>query len=762
MLDPREEIRSEGLQALEEVLPGFAAAEREACDAFHGSRVGWQERKAYQRWTASVALVAAARSAQVMLAQGWNPAVDVDARESPVRTRRGEGPREAVKRLNRALEGPWEGPPGERGSRRRVGRIVLKVGPGLAVLGVRDDAFGEYQAKEAMLEMRRLSDGAAMFGAPGYDADTRERVKRICRALWWNRILRLEPREDGGVRVVEWPPGGYPEDGLRMDVDGSGQVRVRNARGHGAEQAMRWVQGGSCWGNGERLNRLFAIEREFPVTTVLRASAGEVWNSPKRWEGELALAEGEARRQVLLRTGWTGRHGSGTRINAETMEKLTRYREDLGEMINARFMLQAWWVRQPKEKLGTVVARLKAGETLARAMGVRTTPEGDVALAVAERDADALAKAIERLWALAKPRTRGAEKAVASIGLNGVIALVVADPVRWCQWLASSPEKLQEAHNVLYETVCGGRPTEKIWWGETREAKGRGQAKGITRQTAMAPGEGVLAKMLWQSLRGGKTVPKAITGLRDSLSDIGADVLGLGNERRGVRNEQAALALWTHGVRSWKAMAEIAKRMHGPGWNARWIQRKDSVDAHFLEGLGSGDAPESPVGDWEEAKQIRTHHALVVEGQAMSHCVAGRLEELVSGETLLYHVGPEAPGGATVEVAVPGDSGGGFQLLEIQGFGNKGLEEWSRMVADDLIERLQGWWNGSDADAADRRRWRDERDQRMAHVEEAARKQRERQESEYREHMWPGLYEEVLPASMAPPGWTDRTQRRNA
>ena len=731
MLDARSEMVRAGLAALAELTPACERRERAGYSVFRASRKPSLQERAYATWCASVAGVLACRTAKVVLTRGWLPAVDHKAHLDPPACKRREGSRKEVDReFEQALRGPWEAEPGQG---NRYGAVHLAVTPSLEVVAGPEKlrSWRTWQSAQHSYDARRIKTGKPMLGAPVLGAEEKERVKQMARALWWCRIMRLEEKPGGALLLTEWPEGSHPAEGVRIEIR-EGRVKRLNGDKQAGADALRWIEHGWQRGDQERAERLEGLERECPIITLLMGSEEEGWNRPKEWEVELGHAEECARTWVRGRIGWRGHVPACTRIDANALERLTRYPEVKG-LLESRTTLQQWWLEQPKEVLGTAVAELRAGKPLLQALGGRQTPKEDVREAAVREDRKAIEGAVKRLWALAKPK--GWREAVPMSRLaNGSIgALLLEDPERWCDWFVSCPQKLVEADEVLEDTM------NSSW-----EFLTEGEDQVLVRM-----GEAELARMLWRALRGGKTVPRGIGGLADSLATLAEDVLGMGRRtRRGVKVEYSLKALWKHGVQRWKALSELSEEMHHPRWRARWVARRQGVDAQFLEKLEDPEAPAAPVEPWDEVCQLRSRASLVVEGELMAHCVAGRLEDMVSGETMLFHVGERAPKGCTVEIRRPVRTDGKFTIEELQGYRNERHDEWGMMVAQDLAERLQQWWEGMKP--AQRAQELVDQEDRTREVREAVEQQEIGDPGEHRRRMWPGLYSELLPASMGP------------
>jgi hypothetical protein len=67
--------------------------------------------------------------------------------------------------------------------------------------------------------------------------------------------------------------------------------------------------------------------------------------------------------------------------------------------------------------------------------------------------------------------------------------------------------------------------------------------------------------------------------------------------------------------------------------------------------------PLSPFGEAEGVVQIKTRRDLQLEGGLMHHCVASYDSACVSGQCFIYHIGPAAPEGSTLELLPDGRVG---------------------------------------------------------------------------------------------------------
>jgi len=67
--------------------------------------------------------------------------------------------------------------------------------------------------------------------------------------------------------------------------------------------------------------------------------------------------------------------------------------------------------------------------------------------------------------------------------------------------------------------------------------------------------------------------------------------------------------------------------------------------------------PRGPFESVAGVVQITSQHALELEGAAMGHCVAGYDDACRAGECYIFHVGPPAPHGSTLEVLADGSIG---------------------------------------------------------------------------------------------------------
>jgi hypothetical protein len=67
--------------------------------------------------------------------------------------------------------------------------------------------------------------------------------------------------------------------------------------------------------------------------------------------------------------------------------------------------------------------------------------------------------------------------------------------------------------------------------------------------------------------------------------------------------------------------------------------------------------PLSPFGDAKGVVQIKSREALQLEGGLMHHCVASYDQACLSGQCFIYHIGPTAPEGSTLEMEPSGSIG---------------------------------------------------------------------------------------------------------
>ncbi len=75
-----------------------------------------------------------------------------------------------------------------------------------------------------------------------------------------------------------------------------------------------------------------------------------------------------------------------------------------------------------------------------------------------------------------------------------------------------------------------------------------------------------------------------------------------------------------------------------------------------LQGSNVG-YPLSPLGDAGGVVQLKNREALQLEGGLMHHCVASYDQACLSGQCFIYHIGPAAPDGSTLELFPNGSIG---------------------------------------------------------------------------------------------------------
>jgi len=83
--------------------------------------------------------------------------------------------------------------------------------------------------------------------------------------------------------------------------------------------------------------------------------------------------------------------------------------------------------------------------------------------------------------------------------------------------------------------------------------------------------------------------------------------------------------------------------------------------------------------------QITTSDGLIKEGRLMNHCVASYVEPCVTGESYIFHIGDEAPKGATAEVCF---KNGEYVLQQIFGVDDSAANEEDVKVARALVYAL--------------------------------------------------------------------------
>lgn len=110
------------------------------------------------------------------------------------------------------------------------------------------------------------------------------------------------------------------------------------------------------------------------------------------------------------------------------------------------------------------------------------------------------------------------------------------------------------------------------------------------------------------------------------------------------------------------------------------------------------DKPDQPFPKWElplhpRIKQIKSSHELIKEGNLMSHCVGGYVDKCLRGQTFIFHCGPDAPFGSTVEAK---EENGQLQVFQNYGFKNSIanpecqaiVKEWRAMFAPKEQKKL--------------------------------------------------------------------------
>jgi hypothetical protein len=70
-----------------------------------------------------------------------------------------------------------------------------------------------------------------------------------------------------------------------------------------------------------------------------------------------------------------------------------------------------------------------------------------------------------------------------------------------------------------------------------------------------------------------------------------------------------------------------------------------------------------------QCKRIETSRELLAEGESMSHCVGGYINSCLAKQSFIYHIGPPAPQGGTLEVCLDGYKK--YKMNQLYGIDNK-------------------------------------------------------------------------------------------
>ena len=582
-----------------------------------------------------------------------------------------------------------------------------------------------------------LAKGEVAAKAPWLPEEMLGAQERFSEAM--RRGPGLQVREDpqGVLIVEEWPPGwsGTGPTVCHVFPDGKVACPEETEEAEGREALWWGAFQGSAAEEEEALERLAGtFDRKCPV--VLLAS-GRGYGGRKAYP-EITRAERQGREKVRTRIGELARRllGDG-QCSAAGLAQVTRYRE-VRAILETRPNLARWWGARCHEETDEVVEELRDGKPLLEAMGGGEDAVEDLVQRVEEKDWVGVEHAMERVQALSRGPVVEERWKQLKPGRAGLIA---EDPRGWCMRMRSDPKKLLRMEDALATSL--GRDGDPE----------RDPYTGWAVYQAYPPGaaERVLARALWRAVKGGREVPEGIEHLRDTLDMVGQDLCearwskGLPAGRRF--HQEAAKRLEESGIRTWRTWRELSKATHDPRWIANRTRRLLDGDRRFLKELHDPRAPEVPIGALE-AVQIRDAEVLSKEGARMEHCVGMRLARMVAGKSLLVHIGPEAPAGATMELDVPSTPSREFRQRELRAAGNEDPEAKERAIANVLVTKLNTWWRAKTT--AERRIWICGREQRQDEVKAAQNKQGELDRVQRAHTLWPGLYDRIVPKGMSP------------
>ena len=724
--------RLQGIQAALELAEWWTGEERRQRANLERNETGRQEwdrkQAAYDGWTAACAALEACWAGARSLLQSWTPGPDTDEvaalhmdtwkhRYLVARHRyREEVEKPIPKGGGHWTQHGWRMPGGD--ALEDDGCPWVKDDPVASEVG---EAAAKQQApRRAPWLPEELHQGAR---------------KAFAEAIRRGPGLKVKEEENGTLVVEEWRPGKERRKPIVTYVLPDGTVQCAEGEEEpDGRYALRWAafQGTAKEEEGELTALAESFRMRFPV--VLLASGGG-YPGEERYP-EILQAERSAREKVRARIGKAGQVLGKEQCNAAALAQITRHKEGR-RVLEKRPNLARWWGARCTKETKRIVRKMRRGAPLLKAMGGGEDEAADLAEAVEGNDCFRVEEAMGRIIALA----RGPVVDWWSTELTpGRAGLVWEDPVAWCERVRSKPRKLLEMEEALAMTLG-------------RDGDPEGKISGWVDYQAYRPGriERVLARAMWRAVKGGRKTPSGILHVRDMLRMVGDDLCrvrwavgvpaGIGIEHK------AAEDLERSGIRTWKDWRTLTKAVHDPRWMAKRRRKLRDGDRRFLKEL---DDPRAPKVNLEipGVVQIRDAEELAEEGERMEHCVGLRLGEMVAGRSVLLHVGPAAPGGATLELEIPTTCMGWFDEREIQAAGNKEPGEEEREAANAVRETLRKWWHSKTT--AERRSWISGRVERNEEVRRAMERQGRLGTMQRALTLWSGLYDQILPEGMCP------------